>query len=106
MAMQFAIIMNGDNAPTPAPRIEAIPSVSGIGIYSELDGEIWQADMAAIMAALPFRYSRYATNGVWFDKKSRIDGAGDIKGDCPYFTLFNTRGNRKATGYLLPVKGI
>jgi hypothetical protein len=100
--MKFALILDGDNAPTPAPRIDAIPSKTGIGIYSESCREIWQADANAIKEALPYRYRRLHFHGPWHNKESRIDATGHLVGYPPYCTLSDTRGRRKFTVYLLP----
>ncbi len=101
--MKFALVLDGANAPTPAPRIDATESRSGTGIYSERDRKIWTANPADIMAALPHRYQRLHCRNPWHNDASRVNEAGNVKGDPPYCELTDTRNNRRYTVYLLPV---
>lgn len=103
--MQFALVLTGQNAPTPAPRIDAIPSISGIGLWDENTQEIWEAKTSDIKEALPPKYRRCHISGPWHDKAARVDQTGRLKGGAPYCTLRNTRHAYIATVYLLPISG-
>jgi hypothetical protein len=106
--MQFAMILTGANAPAPAPRVAAIPSQTGIGLYDPASREIWQPCRAAIRAALPARLRRHIATGctVWHDSAARMDESGRlVGGNPPYMEIRNARGAYLATVYFLPVNG-
>lgn len=108
--MQFAMILSGHDAPVPAPRVPAIESQSGIGMYCEQAGQILKPCPDAIRAALPARLRKAFDNGsghCWHDKESRIDGEGKRHGILPYLPLNDAKGNRIETAYFaLIVDGI
>lgn len=109
--MEFAMILSGHDAPTPAPRVPAIPSESGIGLYDETSREIWKPDSESIRAALPARLRRYVKGRefltCWFDRQARIDNDGNRHGWFPYLEINDAKGNRIETAYFaLIVNGI
>lgn len=103
--MQFAMIVSGPLATAPAPRVPAIPSKTGIGLWDESKREIWQIDSAAAIAALPAKLRRHAArNGLqaWFNDRSKIID-GRCKGDLPFAHIRDARGALLAAAYFAPV---
>ena len=104
--MQFAMILSGADAPTPAPRVAAVPSQTGTGVYDPDTREIWRPDDSAIRAALPARLRRYAASReflrCWYDKGARIEG-GRCVPSLPYLEICDARGRLVETAYFAPV---
>ena len=103
--MEFAMILSGDNAPTPAPRIKGRHSVTGIGTYEPASGDIWIPDSDSIRAAMPKRLAKYLRQGqlsAWHSDNARIEGGRHI-GGLPYIDITDGRGRRIATAYFAPV---
>lgn len=109
--MQFAMILSGTDAPIPAPRVAAIPSLTGIGLFDPASGEIWQPCPAAIRAALSPKlrraFDRAPSPGqCWHDETARIDASGKCIGRLPYLELNGPNGARIETAYFAPIAGI
>lgn len=104
--MQFAMLISGDNAPTPAPRVPAVPAVCA-GLWCETERDLLTPDQAAIRAALPARLRRYVANRehltIWHCDGSRVLANGRCKGPLPYMEINNAKGARVATVYFAPV---
>ena len=106
--MQFAMILSGADAPIPAPRVAAIRSATGLGLFDPASGEIWQPCPAAIRAALSPKlrraFDRAPSPGqCWHDKAARIDESGKCKGALPYLELNGPSGKRIETAYFSPI---
>ena len=104
--MQFAMILSGHDAPIPAPRIDAIDSATGIGIYDEQSGRILQPDYSQVLKALPVRLRRHYARDLprcWFIDGSRIID-GQNKGPLPYLPITDRNGKRIETAYFAAVQ--
>jgi hypothetical protein len=105
--IEFAMILDGASAPVPAPRIAAVPSATGIGVYDPASGEIWRPCDESIRAALPARLRRYVATReflrCWFDNRARIEN-GRCVPSLPYLEICDARGKRIATAYFAPVQ--
>lgn len=104
--MQFAMILSGPLAVAPAPRIPAVPSVTGIGLWDSAAREIWQVDREAALAALPAKLRRHAKrDGItpWFDRDSKIENGRCVGGVLPFCHIRDGRGALLATAYFAPV---
>lgn len=102
--MEFAMIISGADAPTPAPRVRAVPSETGTGLYEPATRTIWRPEDEAIRAALPPRLRRYVRNReflrLWYEGDfCRIDEQGRTLPSLPYLEINDARGNRIATAY-------
>jgi hypothetical protein len=108
--LSFALIINGDDAPTPAPRCAVADCATGAGVYHVASGRILRPDYETFRAALPSRLRRYVTRerepfpSLWFDKRARFEH-GRTAPALPYFTIRNARGDYVATVYAALVEG-
>lgn len=102
--MEFALIISGPSAPTPAPRVQAVPSATGIGVYDHATQETWQPARAAIRSALPYRWRKAydRASGPWYDADARMKG-GKCVPTLPYMSLYGRRGRHLANVYFAPV---
>lgn len=104
--MEFALIISGPDAPTPAPRVPAVPAYVA-GIWDSESETSWTPDRDAIAAALPAKLRRFykrAPANVWFDKHARLE-SGRCVPSLPYMTLSKANGDHVATVYFAPVIG-
>lgn len=108
--LAFALIINGDDAPTPAPRCAVADCDTGAGVYHVASGRILRPDYETFRAALPPRLRRYMTRervpfpSLWFRKGTRFEH-GRTGPALPYMTIRDARGDYVATVYAALVEG-
>lgn len=104
--MQFAMILNGCDAPTPAPRIPAILCQQGeTGVLDVATGKRWRPCLESARLAFPAKIWRKASGNpiaLELDSGARLTG-GRCSPSLPYATIRDSARRYVATAYFAPL---
>lgn len=102
--LRFALIINGPDAPTPAPRVDAVPAECA-GLFHVERRDSFRPDYEQFRAALPSNLRRYVTRkadpfpSLWYDKRALYDDGRTRDGGLPFYTVRKANGDYVATVY-------